>query len=675
MTVLGICGGVAALEMSPEFHMLDLSHDAGAAIVSDGRLLAAIEQERLDRVKHSFVFPEAAIRAAIQEANISASSIKYIAIPFSEAFLEGAFRAAYHLRPELSSRETPRELYCRLLANAGLSDFNADQLRFIPHHRAHIEYASYLSGQVDSIVFAADGRGEMLSGMIARITSGGTEILRELSLDHSLGAFFHAVTEHLGFRTFDEFKVMGLAAYGRSGTVQREFTATYATGPEGRFSISPNLAKILWRICPPRRAGTAIQEIHMDLAYAAQQALEHMTLHALAWFRDTTGSPTLCMCGGVAQNCALAGAVARSGLFDLVFVPPAAHDGGNASGAALAVAKTLGPLVPPYSRVHLGRGLQPSEELGRSLDGWRDVLEYTTTNDIAYDAASALGQGQIIGWVHGRAEHGPRALGARSILADPRSRKARDRINLEIKEREDFRPLAPSVIAEDAHLFFGTFASKANLDCMGFAAPVLKNAQQFLKAVTHADGTARVQIVGASDDPLFFSLLVRWKEVSGLGVLLNTSFNGSSEPIVDSCYDAIRAFLTMPLDTLFMGDYVVRKRPVDMQTCIGAHPISLTRTARIMEETRIEQGGSVVSHRFVLPSYSVPGERKPFMPELPVSGATVAVLKLAETKSPLIILMGLLGLSSTEEADCCSQIIGLWKRRFIDILPLEIEGQ
>jgi carbamoyltransferase len=393
-------------------------------------------------------------------------------------------------------------------------------------------------------------------------------VLRSAWLPASLGALYLILTVYLGFKSLgDEYKVMGLAAYGNAGRFRDVFDALVTLHGDGAYA-TPLLASVTLKdhliaaLGPPRKADDGFEQRHADVAAALQDALHRAVLHTLRHARIETQRSKLCMAGGVALNCTLNGAIARSGLFDAVFVQPAASDEGCSAGAALYAYAQRNAAAPDactrWEHVCFGPEYGPDEMLA-ALESVRDAVVWTRERDIAGTVARELAQGNVAGWFQGRMEFGPRALGNRSILGDPRDARMKDIMNEKVKRRESFRPFAPAVLEEDAAEYFDLRGLGAS-PFMLFAVPVRDDKRAVIPAVTHVDGSARVQTVSRSGNPRFWDLIAAFKEVAGVPVVLNTSYNVKNEPIVCSPADAVRCFLSTNIDCVAIGDFCVRKR-------------------------------------------------------------------------------------------------------------------
>lgn len=559
-TVLGFCGGPNAVHEQAYEIILGNIHDAAAVLLDDGEVAAAIEQERLDRIKHSNKAPLEAIGCCLAAGGLALGDVDHVAF-FGERAFWDRMLADYFLRtPEQRLLADAPTLLRQLLERGLGGKLRPGEPTFVGHHLAHAMSAVALSGFDDSLVLVIDAQGDDSSGLV--LTARGTDLTprRRLPVPQSLGYFYLDVIAHLGFYLSEEYKVMGLAPYGDPARFRRLFRSFFSLLPDGEYTLSLERTRLL-DACPPRRPWEPVQQVHKDVAAALQEALEELVFHLLRHFRAVTGLGRLCMAGGVAHNCTVNGKILASGLFEEVFVQPAAHDAGCALGAALFVHHQNGGDRRPRGLRHVywGRDLGDAAEIERRLAPWRPLIAYERLADPAGAAAELLARGEVLGWAQGRSEFGPRALGNRSILADPRPAANKDRINAMVKKREAFRPFAPAVVEERAGEFFELPPGTARLPFMVFTVPVKPDQRQLLGAVTHVDGSARIQTVGRDANPRFWELLQRFGKLSGVPILLNTSFNNNAEPIVDSVDDAVVCFLTTGLDALIAGDYLVRR--------------------------------------------------------------------------------------------------------------------
>lgn len=553
-------------------------HDASAVLLRDGDVVFAVEEERLTRKKHTGSFPTLAIRSCLAHEGLSLDDVNAIAV--GERGGAGPYRD-----PDLSSQAVAHALRVSGLTRADLTD----RVHLIEHHLAHAMSAWYPSGFDEALVMTMDGFGDGVAGFVMSMRGDQRTVLRRLSVEQSLGNFYAATLPWFGYSTFDEYKLMGLASYGDPKRFGSLVSRLYTLLPDGDFVFPVRERRGLMRVLglagPPRPPDGPFERHHQDLAAAVQQAFGTIGGHVLRHFAVETGHRKLCLSGGCAQNSVFNGVLAASGLFDHVFVQAASNDAGTALGAAYEVAnlKARTTARPRMATPRWGPAAALSLE---EVQAWAPLLDVRRLKDVAQETATLLADGQIVGWVQGRSEFGPRALGGRCILADPRRAENRTRINEVVKEREPFRPFAPAVIAEAAPALFVLSGAEATSDFMSFTVPVRPEVREHLPAVTHVDGTARVQTVNRDTDPDFWSLLRAFGDLTGVPVLLSTSFNSSREPIVQTAHDAITVLLTSKMEQLVVGDLLLTKRPFEptallaFRAAIPPHVMLSVRTTR-----------------------------------------------------------------------------------------------
>ncbi|WP_430785752.1 carbamoyltransferase family protein [Actinoplanes sp. G11-F43] len=523
-------------------------HDPSAAVIVDGRVVAAAEEERFSRRKHgkrpvpfsAWELPELAADWCLREAGLRPGDVDTIAYSFDPALCgDGVDSDPWdHLRVDYARRAP------QFLATA-LPGLDPDRVRFVPHHVAHAASAG-LSVPEDNAVLVLDGRGESASHLAGAYRGGRLDVLAAQALPHSLGLLYEDLTRHLGFlHSSDEYKVMALASYGTPRFLGLLRDLVRPTG-DGGFTIE----RIDWDALAKRRgAEDEMTDAHADLASSVQARLEEVILELARWaYHASGGLKTLTMAGGTALNCVANARVAAEGPFDRVWVQPAAGDAGTALGAALAV----GEQHVPFTTAALGRGWT-DDELEAELR--RAAVPYTRPDSIAAEAARVLAGNGIVAWYQGRSEYGPRALGHRSLLAHPGDRDTQTRMN-DVKGREQFRPIAPMVRAERFHdIFEGAYPSPYML----FVHRVKPDWRDRIPAVTHVDGTARVQTVHADDEPVVAAMLAEFERLTGLPVVVNTSLNTAGRPMVDTPREALELFGSAPVDLLALGPFAVHR--------------------------------------------------------------------------------------------------------------------
>jgi carbamoyltransferase len=540
-------------------------HDPAAALVVDGRIVAAAEEERFSRRKHgkspvpfaTWELPEQAIAWCLERGGLRPGDLDAIGYSYDPALAPAP--------DDITADEWEglRTLYAqrapRFLATLGL---DPGIVRFVAHHVAHAASAHLCAGAPSSAVLVVDGRGERASHLAGHARADGSlEILAAQALPHSLGLLYEELTEHLGFRrSSDEYKVMAMASYGTPRHLDTLRDLVRTTG-DGGFTVAP----VDWTAFAPRSEGEWT-DAHADLACSVQRRLEEVLLDLARWLHARTGEPTLTMAGGVALNCVANSRIWREGPFDAVWVQPASGDSGTALGAALRVASDLGDRVAPMAGADLGRSWDEDE-----IEAWLRTarIDYERPADIADAVAQTLADDGVVAWFQGASEYGPRALGRRSLLADPRHAANLERLN-DVKGREQFRPVAPMVREERAaEIFDGPLPSPYML----FTHDVHPQWRERIPAVVHVDGTARIQTVSAAREPLVAAMLSAFERRTGVPVVVNTSLNTAGRPMVDDPRDALECFGSAPVDALAIGPFIVR-RPA-----LGPHAAAPARAA------------------------------------------------------------------------------------------------
>ena len=560
------------------------NHQAAAAFVADGRWAYAAEEERFDRIKYSDAFPTLAIEDGLRTLGATAADVS--AVGFCWNWRQGlvprlAFLARHCLDPRACyyvsgldriARIRSIQRLPRALQTIGLS---SKLFHPMAHHRCHAASAFYSSPFDEAAILSIDGIGEWDTAWLGVGRGLTLQRFARVRFPHSLGLAYDGITQYLGFRKREEAgKVMGLAAYGDPARYRAAMSEFVRPAPGGGFLVNPDWvtwhryfgygpapllrASVASQLGPPRNREDPLDQRHADVAASWQERFESIMLHVCQWLRRTTEQRVLTMAGGCALNCLANQKIAEESGFDDVFASPAAADAGAAAGAAALLSAEQNGSRPHWTTALLGPGLDAKAGI-EALRGDPN-LDLRRPDDLCSEVVDLLVDGAIVGWAQDRMEFGPRALGNRSILADPRPVLMKDRVNRQVKHREPFRPFAPACPEEVAADWFeGHLPSP----WMMFAATVRPERRSQLGAVTHEDGTARVQTVGKEQQPLFHRLLTQFGERTGVPILLNTSFNVAGEPVVASAADAIRCFLRTELDALVLGSWLaVKKRPV-----------------------------------------------------------------------------------------------------------------
>ena len=563
--------------------------DASAALLAGGRLQSAMEEERFTRVKHQAGFPSLAVTHALESAGVAAADIDHIAIsrdPSAHihrklvyALSQGPSLAT--IRDRLWNVSKLRDVKTSVAEAVGAneSDLRAPVHR-VEHHRAHMASSFFASPFERAALLSIDGFGDFVS------TMWGTGCGNRLAVDgwvefpHSIGLLYTAITQYLGFPKYgDEFKVMGLAPYGEPEYLDR-LRSLVRAGPRDGFELdlsyfvhhsqgvsmtwesgAPTIddvfsSRLEREFGPRRRAGDPLEPRHHNMAATLQALLEERVLGLLRRIAERTGLSDLCLAGGVALNCTMNGKILSETPFERVYIQPASYDAGTSLGAALFVKHQILGAPRDFVMDHTYWGLEYSRDACRAALEAKG-LSYRELPDesLADQAAACIADGRIVGWYQGRFEWGPRALGNRSIVCDPRSASMKDHLNRRIKHRESFRPFAPSVLEERAGDWFEQSSASP---FMLMTCQVRRDKQALVPAITHVDGTARQQTVSRASNPRYWSLIHAFERRTGVPVVLNTSFN-ENEPVVNTPEEAVACFLRNDMDVLALGPYLGEK--------------------------------------------------------------------------------------------------------------------
>jgi carbamoyltransferase len=592
MSVMGNILGIAAYY-----------HDAAAAVLRDGQIVAAAQEERFTRKKNDPDFPRQAIQFCLRQAALTPAQLDVVVfydkpvLKFTrllETYLAVA-PGGWRTFPAVLSNWLGEKLDLRKTIRDELPDLSPDcKILFTAHHQAHAASAFYPSPFTEAAILTIDGVGEWATTTIGHGKGHEIRLLKELRFPHSLGLLYSAFTDYCGFRiNSGEYKLMGLAPYGEpkyADTIREELLDLKS---DGSFWLNLDYFNFLRgttmtnkRFCrlfggPPRKPEAPIEPRHMDVARSIQMVTEEIMLRLARHAREVTGRKSLCMAGGVALNCVANGRILKENIFDRLWIQPAAGDAGGALGAALAAWHSHCD-QPVSTHVHRpfetdamqAALLGPSysdDEIESALRSHGAVYQRLPTDELLDFTVDLLQSEKIVGWFQGRMEFGPRALGNRSILGDARSPRMQSEMNLKVKFRESFRPFAPIVRRERAAEYF---ALEVESPYMLLVAPIqpglriplppevrglelLKQPRSSLPAITHVDYSARIQTVGRDDHPLLYELLLRFERATGCGVLVNTSFNVRGEPIVCTPNDAYECFVNTEMDFLVIGQFVL----------------------------------------------------------------------------------------------------------------------
>ena len=580
--------------------------DGSAVLVRDGDLVCALEEERFRRIKHWAGFPALAIAKCLEIGGISGSDIDHVAIsrdPRANLGRKAAFAIRNRMRlSNIVNRTRNLRKVSKLddpLSEAlGVPASRLPEVHFVEHHPSHLASAFFVSPFDDAAICAIDGFGDFLSTSMAIGRGNQLEVLAKVPYPHSLGVFYTAVTQYLGFPNYgDEFKVMGLAPYGAPEFVRelrqlvtltkggmfklnRKFFRHWDEGVQmewenGSPEIGPLFTAELERLLgPARQKGEALTSRHENIARSLQAVYEECAFHVLNGLWERTKNPRLCLAGGCAMNSVANGKIRENTPFTDVYIQPAAGDNGTALGAAYYVWNHKLRMPRGFGMEHgyWGTAYPSADITDRVRAAQNGEWEFTTESfsqedSVCRAAAQLIADGNVVGWYQGRMEWGARALGNRSILADARRADMRDLINSKIKFREKFRPFAPSIL-EDAMNDY--FVDAAPDPFMQQVYPVREEKRSILPAITHADGSGRLQTVSERTNPRYYRLITEFAKLTGVPVLLNTSFN-ENEPIVDTPEQALDCFMRTRMDAIVVNNTIVRRIPRPVALDAAAH--------------------------------------------------------------------------------------------------------
>jgi carbamoyltransferase len=589
MRIIGVSGIEGTMEfkrrhwpgLQEREYRISQGHDSAAALVVDGEVVAAVAQERISRRKHTGEFPSGAIRCCLDQTGLRAEEIDAVVHSFDYQ----PYRALYALdsvSSELYREALSREAFAAQVHKA-LPELPAERVGHVDHHLAHAASAYHTSGWEECMVAVIDGMGEAHGATVYRAAAGRLEPVHRITAADSIGIFYSVVTLHLGFDfNSDEYKIMGLAPYGDPERHRGFFEEAVRLRPDGGWDIAPLKLKgatreqrerhaltrelLAERLIAAREPDSEIADAHRDVAAGLQACLDRAIVHTCGHFAEQLGMRRLALAGGVALNTTANGRLLASGVVDEIYVQPAAADDGSALGAALHRAAQSGRVPnrrsptpfygPAYSQEQIERALSDCEEIEATL--------LPTLTEACEAAAEAIAAGEVIAWYRGRMEFGPRALGHRSILADPSRPEMRDRVNALVKMREGFRPFAPAVSLEQVDRWFQAPAG-TELPYMTVNLDVRPEHRGELPAITHVDGSARVQTVSSVDNAEFHELLRVVGRKTGREMVLNTSFNVKGQAIVNTPQEALEIFLGTGIEALLLENTIVRKRPCNIE--------------------------------------------------------------------------------------------------------------
>lgn len=559
-------------------------HDSAAALIKDGRVVAAVEEERLSRIKHDNGFPTKAIEYCLAQESVSINDVDYVVF-YEKPFLKferilmtsfGTFPSSYRFFREAMLNMLKEKLWVKEIIQRKLK--YQKEVLFVEHHLSHAASTFFCSPFQEAAILTVDGVGEWTTTALGIGKDIEIKLLKEIRFPHSLGLLYSTFTAFLGFEVNEgEYKVMGMAPYGEPRYLDKVYKLirvaddgsfwldmqyfSYHYSPDQTFN--GDFVKLFGE---PRgkstSGGDAVDKHYADIAASIQKALEETLLKMVRYLYKETGLKKLCLAGGVALNSVANGRLLRESEFDDIFIQPAAGDSGGAIGAALYVYHSLLGKKRQFTMEHAYLGPEFRQaEIETFLKDNHIPFQSFGEEELLETAAEALSQGKVLGWFQGRTEWGPRALGDRSILADPRREEMKNIVNSKIKFRELFRPFAPSVLVEKAEDFFELPKAERHFPArfMLYVTPVKEEKRKQVPAITHVDGSARPQIVFKEQNPLYYGLIERFASLTGVPLLLNTSFNLKGEPIVCTPQDAFNTFTRSGLDLLVLGNCLIKK--------------------------------------------------------------------------------------------------------------------
>jgi len=561
------------------------SHDTSAALLINGELICAFEEERFNKKKHTKAFPVNAVNECLKVSKLKINEIDYIAVStdpkrqIRKFWLEGALKHDYRLKMMIKEMENIKNFYdIEHLIRKNLKFRN--KIKYYKHHLNHLSSCYYPSSFNKALVVSYDGVGEGETGYFSIGYKNKIKIIHDKNIfPHSLGLLYAAITSYLGWRhTCDEGIIMGLASYGDPSSKIPKSKKTYIQIFRDIISYKKHLEinintdwityhkerdtwlseKFIKTFGKRRKYANKLTQHHKNIAAAIQLRLEEIVLHQLKYLKKKYKISKLCLAGGVALNCSMNGKIAKSKIFDEIFVQPASGDAGLAIGAAINCSLETQPNKKLIFKTNCYLGSRYSNtEIKRDIDKYKNKIRIVNQKNFYDFASDVLIKKKIIGWFQGAAEFGPRALGNRSILASPNPGRIKDHINKNVKFREHFRPFAPAILKEFANKYFNI---NQKSEYMLIAFDVKPKMKSHISATVHVDNTCRVQTVTKNSNKKFYDLLKKMYEKTDNPVLLNTSFNIKGQPIVNSPEDAIECFLKYKIDFLFIGDYILQKK-------------------------------------------------------------------------------------------------------------------
>lgn len=670
MLVLGISGG-GDLPFN-EAKILDITgipHDSAAALVDDGKVVAAIEEERFNRIRNTGKAPINAIQHCLDSCGVKMSDIDKIVYPTTELELSVA-TVNNRIINEGFKEKTAREWIAKMISSSFGVNMPQNSICFVEHDLCHASGAYFLSGFDSSLILTINGSAYDRTappfgagGYIVGAAEGALNILDNISITNSLGVYFVTIMGLLGCYRTDEYKVMELAQYGNPEKYRKIFKKTYTLLPEGKYVINLMYCEMFYSFVKPRRDGESFTQEHKDIAAALQEALAVIVLHILEHYRKTTGYTKLCLSGGVANNYLLNGKILGSGLFEEVFVQPASSNAGNALGGALYISKLLNPAAK-FEKIHhvyWGTDIGDNDKVYSTINKWKKFVSFSKEEDIAKTTAKRIAEGFVIGWAQGRSEFGCCTLGNRSILANPKTNEIKTTVSKMLNENEDCVPLAPSILKEYSDEYFEVGKSKASLSYMNFTLRVKEGKREIFDAVAHPDSSTRVQVVSKLLNLKYWNLIDEFRRLTDIPFILSAPFNNGVEPVVNSEEDAIVCFLSTNIDYLVIGDYLIAKRDhvkVEYMDLMPVRPLNSELKKSIVYS---EDGSTNLVYEIRLIS-----EDKH---TLRITKSLFDILKSCDGKKTLETLFSENKIKDHEKNEVMDKILEIWSLRLIILRP------
>lgn len=559
-------------------------HELSACLLKDGQLVAAVEEERFTRIKHGKpalvsnpdVLPKQAIDFCLEKTGITFAEIDQIGISFCpKDRLKNIGVDKYFTEGDWGSKSGEELFYEKIMTVPKLLSEYAevdltDKIVWVPHHISHAGSAYYVSPFKESAVLSIDGIGEITTTWLGVGNGNKMSVIKEIAYPNSIGFLWEKLSKFLGFSEYDAAKVMGLTSFGDKKKFHSHFQKIVKIEPNGNFRVDEDILRFRSNDYEPLEKLFGVKKLdnpedrttaHEDVAAGLQVITNDVVLNLAQYLSENTKSKNICLAGGVALNCVSNFEIMRGGYFENIYIQPAAHDAGTALGAAYYLWNDLQSQNREFVMEHAFWGPDYSEsEIENILIA--EGVRYKKLANIEEVTAKLISEGNILGWFQGKMEWGPRALGHRSLIVDPRNMSTKETLNMRIKRREPFQPFAPSVLSEDTDNWFEVPKNCASIskEFMEFAFPVKEEKRTAIPAVTHVDGTSRIQIVRKEINPKYHSLISEFKKITGVPMVLNTSFN-ENEPIVCSPVDAVKTFKRTKMDYLAIQDFLVSKEP------------------------------------------------------------------------------------------------------------------